>query len=133
MLRIHALPAALAVLLAALLMPVAAHAQATLAGTVQDGSGAILPGVTVEAASPALIERVRTTTTDNTGQYRITELRPGTYSLTFSLAGFTTVQRPDVVVSGLAVMTINADMRVGGLQETITVTGETPLVDVRRA
>ena len=116
---------------AALFLPATALAQATLAGTVQDASGAVLPGVTVEASSPALIEKVRTTTTDGAGQYRITELRPGTYALTFSLPGFSTVQREGVAVSGLAVITINAEMRVGGVQETITVTGETPIVDVR--
>jgi hypothetical protein len=123
--------AALLVVAAAVLAPSTASAQATLAGTVQDGTGAVLPGVTVEASSPALIERVRSTTTDSSGQYRITELRPGTYTLSFTLPGFSVVQRENVAVSGLAVITINAEMRVGGVQETITVTGETPLVDVR--
>jgi hypothetical protein len=118
-------------LLAIVLVPSLAAAQASLAGTVRDASGAVLPGVTVEAASPALIERTRTAVTDGTGQYRITELRPGTYALTFTLPGFTTVQREGVAVSGIAVITIDADMRVGGVQETITVTGETPIVDVQ--
>ncbi len=118
-------------LLGTLFVPSLALAQATLAGTVRDASGAVLPGVTVEASSPALIERTRTAVTDGTGQYRITELRPGTYALTFTLPGFTTVQREGVAVSGLAVITIDADMRVGGVQETITVTGETPIVDVQ--
>src|SRR5688572_15184802 len=113
------------------LLPSVASAQASLAGTVRDASGAVLPGVTVEASSPALIEKARTAVTDGTGQYRITELRPGTYSLTFTLPGFTTVQREGVAVSGIAVITIDADMRVGGVQETITVTGETPIVDVQ--
>jgi hypothetical protein len=113
------------------LLPSVASAQASLAGTVRDASGAVLPGVTVEASSPALIEKARTAVTDGTGQYRITELRPGTYSLTFTLPGFTTVQRESVAVSGIAVITIDADMRVGGVQETITVTGETPIVDVQ--
>jgi hypothetical protein len=112
------------------LLPALAHAQ-TLSGTVRDASGGVLPGVTVEAASPALIERVRTTVTDGSGQYRITDLRPGTYTLTFSLPGFTVVQREGVEVSGAAVFTINVDLRVGGLEETITVTGETPVVDVQ--
>jgi hypothetical protein len=114
-----------------ILLPSLAAAQASLAGTVRDASGAVLPGVTVEAASPAIIERTRTAVTDGTGQYRITELRPGTYALTFTLPGFTTVQREGVAVSGIAVITIDAEMRVGGVQETITVTGETPIVDVQ--
>src|SRR5688500_14791875 len=118
-------------LLASVLVPSLAMAQASLAGTVRDASGAVLPGVTVEAASPALIERTRTAVTDGTGQYRITELRPGAYALTFTLPGFTTVQREGVAVSGIAVITIDAEMRVGGVQETITVTGETPIVDVQ--
>jgi hypothetical protein len=113
------------------LLPSVAAAQASLAGTVRDASGAVLPGVTVEASSPALIERTRTAVTDGTGQYRITELRPGAYSLTFTLPGFTTVQREGVNVSGIAVITIDAELRVGGVQETITVTGETPIVDVQ--
>ena len=120
------------VVLAVLLVPSLAGAQ-SLAGTVRDASGAVLPGVTVEAASPALIEKVRTTTTDGAGQYRITDLRPGTYTVTFSISGFTTVQREDVALTGAQVFTINADMRVGGVQETITVTGETPVVDVQTA
>ena len=108
-----------------------ASAQAILAGAVRDSSGAVLPGVTVEAASPALIEKVRTTVTDNAGRYRIEDLRPGTYSVTFTLAGFATVKRDGVIVSGSAVIGIDADLRVGGVQETITVTGETPVVDVQ--
>ena len=122
-----------AVILAAVvvLIPSLAHAQ-SLAGTVRDASGAVLPGVTVEAASPALIEKVRTTVSDGTGLYRIQGLTPGIYKLTFTLPGFTTVIREGVEVSGGASnITINADMRVGGVQETITVTGETPVVDVQ--
>jgi hypothetical protein len=112
-------------------IPAMARAQATLTGTVQDASGAVLPGVTVEAASPVLIEKVRTAVTDGAGQYRIVDLRPGTYTLTFTLPGFTTVVRSDVAVSGVGNIAINAEMRVGGVQETITVTGETPVVDVQ--
>ena len=122
-----------AALLAAIvvLIPNLAQAQ-SLAGTVRDASGAVLPGVTVEAASPALIEKVRTTVSDGTGLYRIQDLTPGIYKLTFTLPGFTTVIREGVEVSGGASnITINADMRVGGVQETITVTGETPVVDVQ--
>lgn len=115
------------------LMPAATFAQATIAGVVRDSSGAVLPGVTVEAASPALIEKVRVVITDGTGQYRIVDLRPGAYSLTFTLPGFSTVRREGVELSGSFVATINADMRVGALEETITVTGETPTVDVQSA
>ena len=111
------------------LLPTVAGAQ-SLAGIAKDASGAVLPGVTVEASSPALIEKVRTGVTDGTGQYRIENLTPGVYTVTFSLAGFTVVRREGVDVSGAQVITINAELRVGGLQETITVTGETPLVDV---
>jgi Carboxypeptidase regulatory-like domain len=109
----------------------AAWAQAVLAGAVKDSSGAVLPGVTVEASSPALIEKVRTTTTDGAGRYRIEDLRPGTYTVTFTLPGFATVKRDGVIVSGSAVIPVDADMRVGGVQETVTVTGETPLVDTQ--
>jgi hypothetical protein len=98
---------------------------------VRDASGAVLPGVTVEAASPALLEKVRTAVTDGTGQYRLENLTPGVYTVTFSLPGFVTVRREDVNVSGAQVITISADLRVGGVQETITVTGETPVVDVQ--
>jgi hypothetical protein len=117
--------------LVALLTPSVAFAQATLAGTVRDTSGAVLPGVTVEASSAALIERTRSTTTDTNGQYQIVDLRPGTYVLKFTLQGFATVERADVQVTGSGVTSINADMRVGGVQETITVTTDTPVVDVQ--
>ena len=115
----------------AALLPSLAYAQATLAGVVRDTSGAVLPGVTVEAASPVLIEKVRSAVTDGAGQYRLPELPPGTYGLNFSLAGFSSVQRQEVNVSGVGVITINAELRVGTIQETITVTGETPIVDVQ--
>jgi hypothetical protein len=108
-----------------------AWAQATIAGSVKDSSGAVLPGVTVEAASPALIEKVRTTTTDGSGRYRIEDLRPGTYSVTFTLPGFVTIKRDGVIVSGTAVIAIDSELRVGGVQETVTVSGETPVVDVQ--
>jgi len=109
----------------------AAHAQGTLAGIVRDATGGVLPGVTVEAASPALIEKVRTTITDGSGQYRIIDLRGGTFTVTFTLAGFATVRREGVQLTGEAIVTLNADLRVGALAETITVTGETPIVDVQ--
>src|SRR5687768_1526641 len=117
-------------LMCALLAPSLADAQ-SITGVVRDASGAVLPGVTVEAASPVLIEKVRTAVTDSSGQYRLTDLRPGSYSLTFSLAGFSQVKRDGVEVSGGATISINADLRVGGVQETITVSGETPVVDVQ--
>jgi hypothetical protein len=122
----------LPILVAALCLAVSATAHAqSLAGTVRDTSGAVLPGVSVEVASPALIERSRSVVTDASGQYQVIDLRPGAYTLTFTLQGFTTVIRQDVQVSGGGVTTINADMRVGGLQETVTVSGDSPVVDVQ--
>ena len=80
-----------------LLLPIAAAAQTSgISGTVTDTSGAVLPGVAVEVASPALIERVRTATTDNSGRFTITTLRPGLYSITFTLPGFSTVRRENI-------------------------------------
>ena len=116
----------------AVMVPSLAAAQ-SIAGVVRDTSGAVLPGVTVEAASPALIEKVRTAVSDGTGQYRIENLTPGTYTVTYSLPGFTTVKREGVEVTTGVTLTLNADMRVGGVQETITVTGETPVVDVQNS
>ena len=113
------------------LIPSLAHAQSSITGTIRDASGAVLPGVTVEAASPVLIEKVRSTVSDGSGLYRLTELLPGTYSLTFTLPGFSTVKRDGVEITGAGVLTLNQDMKVGELQETITVTGETPIVDVQ--
>jgi Carboxypeptidase regulatory-like domain len=107
------------------------YAQASIAGVVKDSSGAVLPGVTVEAASPALIEKVRTVVTDGSGQYKIESLRSGAYIVTFTLPGFNTVKREGVELTGTFTATINAEMRVGALEETITVTGESPIVDVQ--
>src|SRR5438876_5384099 len=112
------------------LMPVAAYAQGAIAGQVKDASGAVLPGVTVEAASPVLIEKTRTVVSDGSGNYRIEDLRPGTYTVTFTLTGFSTVKRDDILVSGSAVTTADATLRVGAVTETITVTGESPIVDI---
>jgi carboxypeptidase family protein len=114
----------------ALLLPAVARAQATITGTVRDSSGAILPGVDVEASGPALLAP-RTVQSDTNGVYRIVELPPGTYSLTFSLSGFTRVVREGIQLQGTMVATIGADMKVGAVAETITVTGETPVVDVQ--
>jgi hypothetical protein len=115
------------------LMPAVVFAQASITGVVKDSSGAVLPGVTVEAASPALIEKSRSTVTDGSGQYQIIQLAPGTYTISFTLAGFNTYKRDQVELSGSFVATINAEMKVGALSETITVTGETPLVDIKSA
>src|SRR5881275_1325002 len=120
-------------LLVLLLLPSAAYAQAAITGVVKDASGGVRPGVTVEAASPALIEKVRSVVTDDTGQYRIVDLRPGTYSVTFTLPGFSTIKREGIEITGTFVATVNADLKVGTLEETITVTGETPVVDVQSA
>jgi hypothetical protein len=108
-----------------------AFAQASITGVVRDTSGAVLPGVTVEASSPALIEKTRAVVTDGTGQYRLVDLRPGVYTVTFSLSGFNTLARSGIELEGAFVATINADLRVGALTETITVSGESPLVDVQ--
>src|SRR5512132_371081 len=115
----------------ALLLPKSVHAQATIAGVIRDASAAVLPGVTVEASSPVLIEKTRTVVTDGTGQYRITDLPPGTYVLTFTLQGFSTVKRDGLVVSGSGVTPVNVELRIGALEETVTVTGESPLVDTQ--
>src|SRR4030095_8780204 len=112
------------------LWPTAARAQSTIAGVVRDSSGAAMPGVTVEAASPALIERVKSAVTDGNGGYRITDLRPGTYAVTFTLTGFSTFKRDGVELPADFTATINAELKVGALEETITVTGESPVVDV---
>ena len=119
------------VLALVLCAPAAAHAQASIAGVVRDASGAVLPGVTVEATSPALIEKVRSVVTDGTGQYRIENLRPGPYTVTFTLPGFATVKREGIELTGSFAATVNGDMRVGAVEETVTVTGESPVVDVQ--
>jgi hypothetical protein len=125
------LPTATLVILCAL--PAAAFAQAALTGVVRDPSGGVLPGVTVEAASPALIEKARSVTTDGTGQYRIVDLRTGAYTVTFTLPGFSTFRRDGIQLTGDFVATVNAELRVGALEETVTVTGESPTVDVQSA
>jgi hypothetical protein len=115
------------------LLPAITFAQAVIAGAVKDTSGAVLPGVTVEAASPALIEKVRTAVSDGNGLYRIEDLRPGTYAVTFTLPGFASFKREGIVLTGSFTASIDAEMRVGGLEETVTVTGESPIVDVASA
>jgi hypothetical protein len=113
------------------LLPALAFAQASITGVVKDTSGAVLPGVTVEAASPALIEKTRTAVSDGSGQYRIVDLRPGTYAVSFTLTGFSSVKREGIELTGSFVATINVDMKVGAVEETITVSGATPIVDVQ--
>src|SRR5437867_1867288 len=114
------------------LWPVIASAQtSTIAGTVKDTTGALLPGVTVEVSSPALIEKVRSVTTDGSGQYKIVSLRPGIYLVTFTLPGFITVRREDIELTSDFTAQVSAEMKVGAVSETITVTGESPVVDTQ--
>ena len=124
----------LALVALVLLVPAALYAQqATITGTVKDASGAVLPGVSVEAASSVLTEKVRSVVTDGTGQYRIVSLPPGTYTVTVALQGFNTVKREGIALSGTLTATIDVDLRVGSLEETVTVLGESPIVDVQSA
>src|SRR4029077_5199058 len=103
----------------------------SIAGVVRDPSGAVLPGVTIEAASPALIEKTRTVVTDGEGQYKFVSLPPGVYSVTFSLEGFTSFKRDGVELTSNFTATVNGDLKVGSLQETVTVSGQSPVVDVQ--
>ena len=127
----RALATGSAVIAAVFFLSTPAFSQPAVAGIVRDSSGAILPGVNVEASSPVLIEKSRTVVTDGTGQYRIVDLEPGTYVVTFTLSGFATIKREAIELTGAGVTTINADMRVGAVTETVTVTGETPVVDIQ--
>ena len=120
-----------AVALGCLALPATARAQSAFAGVVKDATGAVLPGVTVEASSPALIEKVRSVTTDANGLYRIENLRPGTYTITFNLPGFSAVKRDGVELPSNFTSTINADLKVGAMEETVTVSGQSPVVDVQ--
>jgi hypothetical protein len=115
----------------AVAIPGMAYAQASITGVVRDSSGAVLPGVTVEASSPALIEQAKSATSDAAGQYRIVDLRPGVYAVTFTLPGFGTFKREGIELTATFVATVNADLKVGALTETVTVSGETPVVDVQ--
>src|SRR5882672_3358193 len=114
-----------------LFAPVAAFAQSSVTGVVKDSSGGVLPGVTVEAASPALIEKTREAVTDQAGQYKIIDLRPGTYSGAFRLEGFAVITRAGVELPATFTATINAELNVGALQKSATVSGESPSVDVQ--
>ena len=122
---------ALLMLGAILALPGIAIAQSAIAGVVRDTSGAVLPGVTVEAASSALIEKVKSGTTNEAGQYRIVDLRPGVYTVSFKLPGFSTVVRENIELEANFTAPINVEMRIGSLEESITVTGESPVVDVQ--
>lgn len=108
-----------------------AQASGTIAGLVRDASGGVLPGVTVEVASPALIEKIRTVVSDGEGQYKVVDLRPGVYTVTFSLEGFSTFKREGIELSAGFTATINGDLKVGSLEETITVSGQSPIVDTQ--
>ena len=130
MIRFSSWLRAAAVVAAVLMAPALARAQGAITGAVTDESGAALPGVTVEASSPALIEKVRTVFTDAQGLYRLVDLRPGTYKVTFTLPGFATFVRDGLTLEGAAAVTVNGQMKVGALEETLTVTGEAPIVDV---
>ena len=123
----------LTALLAVALLPATAHAQgeASITGVVRDASGAVLPGVTVQASSPALIEKQREVVSDGSGQYRIVSLGPGVYTVTFTLPGFSTLVRDGIELTGSFTATVNAELKVGALEESLTVTGEAPIVDVQ--
>ena len=113
--------------------PSVARAQSAIAGVVKDTSGAVLPGVTVEVASDALIEKTRSATTDGQGQYKIVDLRPGIYVVTFTLPGFSSVKRDGLELPSNFTATVNADLKVGALEETVNVSGQSPVVDVQTA
>lgn len=116
-----------------LLMPAVAQGQSGIAGVVKDATGAVLPGVTVEASSDVLIEKTRTVLTDDAGVYRIVDLRPGTYAVIFTLEGFNSFKRDDLELPANFTATVNAEMRVGSIEESVTVSGQSPVVDLQSA
>ncbi len=120
-------------LLAVCLGASGAYAQASITGVVRDSSGSVLPGVVVEASSPALIEKVRSVVSDGSGQYRVEQLRPGVYSVSFALPGFNTFRRDGIELTGSFSATVNAELAVGSLEETVVVSGESPVVDIQNA
>src|SRR6059036_1839118 len=122
-----------AVLVLLMALPNPARAQSAIAGVVKDSSGAVLPGVTVEASSDVLIEKSRSVTTDGSGQYKIVDLRPGIYTVTFTLPGFQTLKRDQVDLPSDFTSVINADLKVGAVEESVTVSASSPVVDVQNA
>jgi hypothetical protein len=120
-------------LIVVLCIPAVAVAQSQITGVVKDESGGVLPGVSVEAASPVLIEKIKTAVTDADGRYRIVDLRPGVYKITFTLSGFSTLGKEGVELPSNFTSTINVELKVGALEETVTVSGETSVVDVQQA
>jgi hypothetical protein len=110
-----------------------AQQNSSIAGAVKDAAGAPVAGVTVEAASPALIERIRTVLTDGQGQYQLTSLPPGAYSVTFRAPGFTTLKNEGVELPASFTATVNAALKAGNPSETVTITGNTTQVDTRTA
>src|SRR5438105_4382727 len=125
--------AILLILTCLLAAPQAARAQSAIAGVVRDSSGAVLPGVTVDVSSDALIEKTRSVVTNGQGQYTIVDLRPGVYLLSFSLPGFVTFKRDGVELPSNFTANVNAEMKVGGIEESVTVSGQSPVVDVQSA
>ena len=122
---------ALAALICVVALPSVARAQSAIGGTVKDTSGAVLPGVTVEVASEVLIEKTKSVSTDGQGAYKVVDLRPGVYTITFSLQGFNTFKRDALELPSNFVATVNAEMKVGALEESVTVSGSSPIVDVQ--
>src|SRR2546425_1133863 len=119
------------VALVGLTVPAKAVAQSAIAGVVRDTSGAVLPGVSVEASSPVLIEKSRAAETDSQGQYKVVDLRPGTYVVMFTLPGFNSVKREGIELTANFTAAVNVELRVGGVEETVTVSGASPIVDVQ--
>ena len=114
-------------------IPSTVSAQSAISGIVKDSGGGVLPGVTVQAASPALIERVREAVTDEQGRFTIVDLRPGLYKVTFALSGFATLVRDGIDLPSNFTATVNAELKVGALEESVTVSGDAPIVDVQSA
>src|SRR6266487_1436980 len=124
----------LAAMLLGVLLPAVGTAQTrfgNISGSVRDTTGAVLPGVVVEVASAVLIERTRTATTDDQGRYQVVDLPPGTYAVTFTLVGFTTIKREGIELTVGFTAPVNAELRLGGIEETIVVTGASPMVDTQ--
>ncbi|MBI3399900.1 MAG: TonB-dependent receptor [Acidobacteria bacterium] len=131
--RFRGLRRGLLVLVCLAVAPVAARAQSAIAGVVKDATGAVMPGVTVEASSPVLIEKVRSVVSDGQGQYKIIDLRPGVYTVTFTLTGFNTVKRDGIELPSNFTSVVNAELKVGAIEETVMVSGQSPVVDVQNA